>query len=106
MNNKKVGLLFAKGEENGKTPNLFIDGNVVYSYGYHFPIALRLKDNGEFRYILNSDGYSNTTARHKNIIKNAVGENNILFFVDTNKLKNIISLNVKEYKELILLNLE
>ena len=49
--------------------NMFTEKNekgemVVYSYGYHFPIAIK-KDWG---FIFNSDGYSSSTGKHKGIV--------------------------------------
>ena len=38
---------------------------VVYSYGTHFPIAV---DKGSY-YLFNSEGYSNSTAKHKSIVR-------------------------------------
>lgn len=37
---------------------------VIYSYGAHFPIAKET----DFGYIFNSEGYSNSTEKHKNIV--------------------------------------
>lgn len=52
---------------DGRTPteNMYFDGNVIYSYGSHFPMAVRLQ-NGF--YILNGDKYSTTTGKHQSIL--------------------------------------
>jgi hypothetical protein len=42
---------------------MFIEGDAVYSYGHHFPIALR--DVRRRVAYCNEDGYSVTTGRHK-----------------------------------------
>lgn len=42
--------------------SLYFDGDVLYSYGQHFPLAVRLKDGN---YLLNGDRYSSTTAKHQ-----------------------------------------
>ena len=60
MKNKQVCEDFAQGNADSKTKHLFIEGNILYSYGYHYPLCVRLADG----YIINSSGYSNTTARH------------------------------------------
>lgn len=106
MNNTQIAKLFAQEETKGTGSNLFIEDNVIYSYGYHFPIALRLKEDNGFKFIFNSSGYSVTTSKHKNYVKCAIGESNILFFVDTNKLKELVELNVENIKELMALKLE
>ena len=41
-------------------------------------------------YNIYSDGYSNSTARHKGCVKRAIGEENILFNWKTEKLKKVI----------------
>ena len=44
-----------------KSGSLFFEGDTLFSYDYHFPLCIRLK-NG---FIINSDGYSMTTSTHK-----------------------------------------
>ena len=61
MTNTQIAVSFAKGATAGKSGNMFIDGQTIYSYGYHFPIATRLSNGW---YLINKDRYSNTTARH------------------------------------------
>jgi hypothetical protein len=83
--------------------NMFIEGNVIYSYGYHFPIAIKLKDR---TILFNQDGYSVSTSRHKTYVKNALsGKNFDIHYFTTHKLKEIIDLRVDTYKELIVKNL-
>ena len=50
------------GEITGRnsTGSLYIDGNVIYSYGRHFPVAKRVADG----IIITGDRYSVTTAKH------------------------------------------
>ena len=44
--------------------NMFFEGDTIYSYGYHFPIAIKWKG-----YLLfNDDRYSNSTARHQSYV--------------------------------------
>jgi len=66
MKNSQVADAFRNGNEQAKTEHLFIEGNVIYSYGYHFPIAIKLNNR---TLLFNADGYSNTTARHKGYVK-------------------------------------
>lgn len=50
-----------------RTGNVFADGDVLYSYGYHFELAVALRDNkGKVvGILLNGDKYSVCTSRHQ-----------------------------------------
>lgn len=99
MKNHELANEFSNGATKGDGSHLFIDGDAIYSYGYHFPIAYRLKDGN---YLFNKDGYSISTSRHKNYVKNAIENVSIqIFQVPTNILKDAIALRIKEYSELI-----
>jgi hypothetical protein len=86
MNNSQVGQKFADGAIKGHSSNMYIEGDTVYSYGYHFPIAVRLA-NGQ--YLFNCDTYSNSTARHKN---------HVLSVIDDDKLIRMPTNAIKQYK--------
>jgi len=47
----------------GKASNMFVDGNILYSYGYHFPLLVRL----DWGYLQNADRYSPTTSQHQSL---------------------------------------
>lgn len=68
MNNKNLALAFASGRTKGKGNNMFIDGDIIYSYGYHFPIAKRYGN----RALITKKKYSQTTSKHTNIVKGAL----------------------------------
>ena len=61
---------FAYGRDCGRSYNMFINGDCVYSYGYHFCIAKRV-DNGTI--LMTTRGYSNSTAKHINYVERATG---------------------------------
>lgn len=46
MTNKQIAQAFAEGATKGKNSlgSMFIEGNRIYSYGYHFIIAERASD--------------------------------------------------------------
>lgn len=46
---------------------LYADGNMVYSYGTHFPLIRWIPEYKAFT--LNVDTYSQTTSRHQNVVK-------------------------------------
>ena len=86
-------------DEKVKAGHLFFEGKILYSYGGHFPLCIKLS-NG---YIVNSNGYSNTTAKHKGILIRAItNEGN---FTEFNKVKkdypNIILMTTNQLKKLI-----
>ena len=61
ISNSAVAEMFANGATKGDAAHMYIQGDTIYSYGSHFPIARRIPGG----YIFNSNGYSSTTARHK-----------------------------------------
>jgi hypothetical protein len=69
MTNVEVAELFADGKF-GRSKNMFIDGNTIYSYGYHYPIAKRIGGV----YILNTRPTSTTTNKHRYLVRRAVRE--------------------------------
>lgn len=51
---------------SGKSGNIFFEEGVIYSYGYHFPMAVLLSSGS---YLLNGDSYSSTTSNHQSIVR-------------------------------------
>lgn len=118
--NEEVANRFARGLDKGKTKHLFIDKDVIYSYGYHFPIAKKTLINDKVVYLFNKDNYSSSTSRHKSLVFNAVKSYGDILEVNTefikaleydlkdrysldnfNKpLKRVINENVGEVKEI------
>lgn len=59
-----------QGFKNGKAykgSNIFSEGNILYSYGRHFPLAVRRAGINKSYVLLNADKYSNTTSRHQSL---------------------------------------
>jgi hypothetical protein len=48
---------------------LFIEGDTIYSYGYHFPLAKRNEDG---TFWVNPDKYSVTTSKQQGMVKGAI----------------------------------
>ena len=61
MSHSRLADSLANGATDGTASNMFIDGDTIYSYGYHFPIAKRI---GPEEYVINPNSYSNTTSTH------------------------------------------
>ncbi len=54
---------YRKGADHATGSRMFSEGDVLYSYGKHFPMVVRLNRGG---YIVNGDRYSSTTTQHQN----------------------------------------
>lgn len=88
MINCKLANNFVNGASSGKGSNMYIEQNVIYSYGSHFPIAVRLEKNV---YLFNKDGYSHTTAKHKSYVLRAINSvDGEIYEATTKELNNHI----------------
>ncbi len=62
-----------------KGHNMFYVGDTIYSYGYHYAIArLITMTSGECVVLMNSNGYSVSTNKHKSIVSRAVSHLTII----------------------------
>ena len=61
---KAVIQNFVNGGRDRKGGNIFSVGNVLYSYGYHFPLLVRTTDG---KRIMNADKYSVSTSNHQRL---------------------------------------
>jgi hypothetical protein len=70
MNNRQVAHLWASGnKQSAKGSNFYFEGEIIFSYGDHFPIARRVSED---LYLITDRGYSVTTAKHKNYVRRAI----------------------------------
>lgn len=72
MNNRQVAEKWHDQiKDSGHSMNMFFEHDVIYSYGYHFPMAIITKSthNGRQIVVQNSYGYSNSTAKHLNYMR-------------------------------------
>ena len=68
--------------EIGKASAIFFEGPVIYSWGYHYEIARFIEaPNGEKICFINSNGYSNSTAKHINHVSRAIPRNIKKYYV-------------------------
>ncbi len=73
--NSEVAHRFATGiGERCKGSNMFFEGNIIYSYGHHFPMAI--KWNGYLLY--NDERYSVSTAKHQGYVLGACSHMDIV----------------------------
>lgn len=104
--NSEIVHTFAQQEQQeAKTPNngMFFFNQKIYSYGYHYLLAEILPNN---IILINDTGYSNSTAKHINLITNATRQYKQYFFNDicfnnvynsiTNASKSIVKAIKKE----------
>lgn len=56
-------------QDEGKAGNIFFEGDTIYSYGYHFPIA---RHAGPSTILFTTDTYSSSTSQHISIVRQAI----------------------------------
>jgi hypothetical protein len=65
---------------NGRASNIFFDGFTLYSYGRHFELAKKIEVNGTLYTFVNSNRYSNSTAKHKEHLRGGVNRHeNVIY---------------------------
>jgi hypothetical protein len=98
MNNNQLAERFAHGHTSGQGSNMFIEGETIYSYGYHFAIATR----HDWGYAINKNGYSVTTAKHKRHVLSALRGVTLVYLIDCDikKSQSTIDANNKTIEEL------
>ena len=61
-NHDEVAHFWANKVQNGgKASNMFFEGDIIYSYGYHFPMYVKHKNT----WYENSDKYSVSTSKQQ-----------------------------------------
>ena len=91
VSNSYVAKRFAQGSVKLKGNHMFIDGNVVYSWGYHYPIAIRLTNDVA---LLNIDKCSISTSRHsREVIWKLMEYRFIIIEADTKFMDDVIQHN-------------
>jgi len=81
----EIVIAFAEGATSGKGSRIFIEGDTIYSYGYHFPLAKRI---GTREYLINPESYSSSTRKHQgHVARILVGA---LWIAPDCKISNIV----------------
>lgn len=66
-------------DEARNSGNFYFKGSTIYSYGGHFPIAKHVtNERGENAVLFTTRGYSNTTARHIAVTRQAANHLNVI----------------------------
>lgn len=92
--NQTLADEFAAGKKHGTGSHLFIEGNTIYSYGYHFPIATIKNDN---TVLFNEDKYSPTTSKHQTYVRRALIAAG--FILKKSNTSSLQSLSERTYQE-------
>jgi len=97
MRNEDFIKNFANGlQKNGSLHSLMVDGDTLYSYGYHYPLLINI--NGKL--IVNDAGYSATTARHISYARQHADYSMHLGSNKTASIKNILDCANAEFNRL------
>lgn len=96
MNNKQIAHLWAnKSRESARGSHFFFEGDTIYSYGTHFPIARHYKG----AVLFTSNGYSVTTSKHKGYVAGACSH--LTTFTIANVMRDPCAADLKDYREQI-----
>lgn len=81
--NSELAHVWANQLQNeGRGNSMFFQGPVIYSYGTHYEIARFVEaPNGQKVCFVNSNGYSNSTAKHTSHVWNAIPDGILVFKV-------------------------
>ena len=61
---------------------LYFDGDTIYSYGSHFPIARHIKHRGKTAVLFTTRDYSSTTTGHKHVVFSACQHLTVFYVAD------------------------
>ena len=90
-NSQLVHKFNEQSQLEGRSQNMFFEGNKIYSYGYHYLL-------GEFisptQIIINDKGYSNTTLKHIALLRDATRDKEQFFTTQIDL--NLIHETIKE----------
>lgn len=83
---------------DGKTMNrwassLHCDGDWLFSYGTHFPLAVRLKFDDEYLFFINEEKYSSTTSKHQSYVRRHTSDKPCITFDHSGYLVELLRSN-------------
>lgn len=89
MNRTQVADAYAsQSKPEARASALYFEGKIAFSYGEHFPLAII---TGPKAATVNADTYSNTTGRHKGMIRRALlAEGFTLSETDTTTIRTMV----------------
>jgi hypothetical protein len=77
-------LWFHKAQDSAKngTGSLYFQGDTIYSYGSHFPIARHVQSGKKSAVLFTERNHSVTTSGHKSSVRSAIPEGTTVFHVE------------------------
>ena len=81
-------------QDSGKASNMFYERDIIYSYGYHFPIAKHIKKDV---ILFNSASYSVSTSKHQSYTRQAIPYGTTVLTVPN--LGRLSTSDISEHKE-------
>ena len=79
--NEAAHIWASQSQHEGRAGNIEFEGQTIYSYGRHFPVARFAPEYGNI-VLFTSRGYSSSTGKHKGIIRAAIPSSYTLIYCD------------------------
>jgi hypothetical protein len=76
-----------KMSSDGKSSNLYFDGDKIYSYGAHYVLAKFIEVDGSTCVWINDKGYSSSTSNHIRIVRMASSNYRQFYWSETDQYK-------------------
>jgi hypothetical protein len=92
-NRKAVSSWVRQDTKRLRSGHVFSEGPVVYSYGYHFPMAAYHDIDGVRHVLVTTRGYSMSTSHHLGIVRGAIREARVLEVYDPTATRHIINID-------------
>lgn len=99
MNNSELGHDWFYNEDkdgSGKGSNFFYEGNTIYSYGHHFPIAKKI---GNHTVLFTNQSYSVSTSKHISTTRQSIPQSVRVIYVSDPSADSKAA-HKKNYREL------
>lgn len=74
--NEVAHIWAQRSQPEGKSGNMFFEGDSIWSYGKHFKIAQFIENKGQTYVLFNSHNYSISTSKHKSLVHRAANHFN------------------------------
>ncbi len=82
--NEVAHIWASQSQYEGRAGNIFFEDGVIYSYGYHFPVARFAPEYGNIVLFTNR-GYSSSTGKHKSLIRGSIPSTYQVIYCDDPK---------------------